>query len=1268
MTARDPLSGRRCKINTVSSPDFGVFRCRVDMARQRRKALVRVTANQIRRTRARAEALLILLAPVAYAQLYSGSLTGIVIDPSGAPIPDVAITLKEVEQGLKNSARTDRRGRYVFRSLSPGNYSIAVEASGFEPFELTGIVIDVNSTLSADAKLRLPTPRETVHVHAEAAVTQVADATMGLTVDRPQINDLPLIDRNPFDLAFLAPGVSQAPGTTYGNGISTPGFVTNFVSDGSRNAQADLLLDGVSITNSDNNPGVQKALYVPPVEAIEEFKIQQTNFSAEFGNSGGNIVNMVTKSGTNEYHGQLYEFFRNNDLNANNFFANSAGLAQAHSTRNDFGGAVGGPIFKNRTFFFFDFNAIRALTGATSNIAGVPDAAERAGNFGELCGRVGGAFDSAGVCSNPAGQIYDPYTGQPNSQNQDVNRVPIPFNNLATYVSPGNPNIPFGLGDLPGRPGNLIDPVGAKLIQAFPLPNLNVGTAAYNPYRNWVTTASSPYNQQSFDIKLDQHFSEKNTASARFSHEWDSGENPNFFGTVYDTNTQGPTEHSALIGAVNYLHVFSPATLASISAGYGHNWYPTEGVAASFGGYDPVKELGMPAYMDTSGFLTPPSIWLFSAYGCNGFNGCLGGQFYSILKFASDTGHVVGSIDHVKGRHEIKFGGEVRRHRINFLQAGAPNGLFSFTSSGTAAGTAGVGGDALAGLMIGYVDNPFTEYEIPPYTSTRNYQVGGFVQDNWRATQRLTVNIGFRYDVTTPRTERFNQMSYFDPSAQAPISVPGLNLHGAVEYVGVGGNPRTEFNTYWGEVGPRFGFAYQVLDRTVVRGGYGIYYDPSDVGVVGNAVNGGFLGYDAITTGVNNVPAEPWLPLEFLRNPFPFGIQTAVGNTQGASTQLGQAITNIPIRSLNQTPQEQTWSLDIQHEFRWSILVDAAYVGRKGTHLYAMGYANTLDALPPSIANDFRADPPYYLQQVPNPFSGVIQNSADLSGATVPRWKLYVPFPQYSNGTGAGISSSFVPWANSIYNAAQLSITKRFSDGLLFQFSYVFQKSIDDSSLGSSGYSFLTGGLATAESNARDPNNLRLDRSLSTFSIPQIVQLMFLYQLPFGRTRRYGANLSKWADAIVGGWQLNGIYRFDNGLPIQLALCGGCSVNLPTYGNQFPNLLEPLQVRGTGNLNQYFSNPQVGVMPAPYTDGNAPRVLSNARMPGTNNLTASLFKEVPLGFREGTLLQFRLEAFNAFNRVQFAAPDTNVGDATFGQITAQANQARQVQLALKLYF
>ena len=304
------------------------------------------------------------------------------------------------------------------------------------------------------------------------------DATVSQTLTRQLINDLPLVNRNPFDLAFLAPGVSQAPGATYGNGVSTPGFVTNFVSDGSRNAQADMLLDGVSVMNSDNNPGVQKALYVPPVDAIQEFKIQQANFSAEFGNSGGTIVNVVTRSGTNQYHGELFEFFRNNVLNANTFLRQCRRPGAAASDSQRFRRDRRRADLQKQDVLLFRFQR-HSRADRRYVFARRRSRRGRAhGKFRRACARAsGGTFNSAGVCSNPAGQIYDPYTGKPDAQNNATGRAPIPFDNLATYVSPGNPNIPFGLGNLPPTPGNLIDPVGAKLIQAFPLPNLNVGTA-----------------------------------------------------------------------------------------------------------------------------------------------------------------------------------------------------------------------------------------------------------------------------------------------------------------------------------------------------------------------------------------------------------------------------------------------------------------------------------------------------------------------------------------------------------------------------------------------------------------------------------------------------------------------------------------------------------------------------------------------------------------------------------------------------------------------
>ena len=260
----------------------------------------------------------------------------------------------------------------------------------------------------------------------------------------------------------------------------------------------------------------------------------------------------------------------------------------------------------------------------------------------------------------------------------------------------------------------------------------------------------------------------------------------------------------------------------------------------------------MPSYIKDSGLIAPPTIQFFSAYGCAGFNGCLGAQAWSILKYASETAHLLGTIDHTEGNHEIKVGGEIRRHRMSFLQAAFPEGLYAFSGAGTASATGascaagGCGGDAMAQFLTGYVDS-WSQYEIPPYTDTRSYQIGGFVQDNWRVNNKLTVNIGFRYDVETPRTERFNQQSYFNPTAAAPVTVPGLNLQGSVEYAGVNGASQTPFNTYWGEYGPRVGLAYKLTKDTVVRAGYGIYYDPSDMGVIGNSVAGNFLGYDAMT-------------------------------------------------------------------------------------------------------------------------------------------------------------------------------------------------------------------------------------------------------------------------------------------------------------------------------------------------------------------------------------------------------------------------------------
>ncbi len=1186
-----------------------------------------------------------------WAQLYTGSITGGVKDPSGSNVPNASVTITNVANGFAFKAQTDASGIYTVRNLPPGTYTERVDATGFAAFERPNIIVDVNGNVTVNADLNLSSAAQTVTVAESTTPLQSDDATTGQTLNRTAINNLPLVNRNVFDLAFLAPGVTQPPGSAYGNGS---GYATNFTSDGSRNDQGDLLLDGVTTTAGENNPGVVKPLYVPPVDAVEEFKVQQSNMSAEI--AGGTVINVITRSGGNSLHGELWEFFRNNDLDANNFFSNSAGLGQAHLERNDFGGEIGGPIKKNKAFFFFDFAGLRYLQGVTSGTIGVPDAAERTGNFGELCGRASGSFNAAGICSAAAGQIYDPFTGVLNAAgNGATGRTPIPFDNLALYQSPGNPLSPRKLA---AAPGNLIDPVSAKLIQAYPLPNVNVGSAAYNPYQNFIGQGANTTNQKSFDIKVDQRFTDADSLSVRFSHEWETYMNANFFGNGYDTNTQGPTTDSAYLGVINYTHTFSPTTVGTISFGYSHDLNTTGGIAKLTPGFNQVTTLGLPAYTLASGVIAPPSINVYGGYASENGNGSIGAQGWSVLNYGSETAHLIGSVDHVAGNHEIKVGGEVRRYRINFIQAGNPAGIYSFDQFGTASGSAnssGVGGDGMATFLTGYNNSGFSQYEIPPSVATQSYDVAGFVQDNWHVNDRLTLNLGVRYDVVTPRTYRYDNANYFDPSVPSPLGAP---YQGALQYVGFEGNPRTQFDTYYGAIGPRFGLAYRVGKNMTVRGGYGIFYDPSVMAASG-AGAGGNQGYQAVTPGVSNVPGFPNVPNSFLSNGFPQGILPVSGNTTGRASEIGLGISGAPYRTWNQVPQEQTWSFGVQKEVAFNILLDAEYVGRKGTHLY-FGGINNLDELSAQQANAYRANPTYYNQQVANPFFGnpLVNATGGLASATVPRWQLLLPYPQYT-----GVSVSNNPAANSLYNALQLRAEKRFSKGLQFLFTYVWSKSIDDSSSAGSGLNFLgAGGLATIQ----DPNNRAIERSVSSYNLPQVVQFSFTYELPYGHGRMFGANVNPIVDFVLGGWQLNGIYRWDDGFPIGLGY--NASVNLPNYGTQRPNLTGNLTTCGTGNLNQYFCNPGVAVAPPQYQDGNAPRYLTSARAPGTNNVTASLFKSFPLGFREGARIEFRLEAFNVLNRVQFGAPDTTVGDATFGRISSQANAPRQVQLGIKAYF
>lgn len=1229
-------------------------------------------------------AVLALLAVPLRAQLYSGSVTGVVTDPTGAVIPGAKVTLTDVSKGYAFSTTSDTVGRYILRNIPPSSYALAVEATGFKSYTRSGIALDVNQNATVDVSMQLGTTTQTVEVSGAAPLLATQDATTGQNVNRTYINDLPLVGRGVFDLAFLSPGVNPSPGLAFGN---SGGVANNFTSNGGRNATSDILIDGVSTTDYEQNSAIVVPLYTPSVDAVQEFKVQQNNFSAEIGFSGNTVLNVVMRSGTNQLHGSLYEFLRNQALDANDWFNNLNGIDLPARRYNQFGGTVGGPIViphfyngKDKTFFFFDYQATRDHSAASFR-AGVPSAAERAGNFSELCTYAGGTFDSSGACSNPDAQLWDPYSGFLDPSNGWTNQTMIPYNNLATYHSAGS-SIPPGAYTLPAGPGNVVDPVSSKMMSYYPLPNVgspavvdalgNVVTPAsanYDPYNNWHGAGVNINNGDQYDIKIDHRFSASNLLSGRYSQGWGNGDGANCFKNALDPCTGGPVISSAHAFVLNDTWTMNPTTVVNFAYGFTRSFSWGKGVGADFPSFDPVKDLGLPSYITSSGFPVAPTIYVYGGYQ-RAAGESLGYQAWAIIKYGQETHDLLGSLDKIAGRHEIKVGGEYRMHRITFGQPGAPAGIMLFNTDTTDQNPTnyGAGGDAMASFLTGIGGpNQWGEYEVPLFVATQSIQYGTFVQDNWRATDKLTLNLGVRYDLDLPRTERHNRMEWFDPNAALPFNVPGFNLHGGEQFPGINGNPRGTVDSYYKEFAPRIGVAYRFWKNTVFRAGYGIYYNPSAWAAAGTGP-GGFDGFTGVTNWPYTYNNNGFTPFGFMRDPFPHGINQPTGSSLGVMQQMGLGVSG-PLRSYNTPSYTQTWSAGFEHELPAGVLLDLNYVGTKGTHLYFNG-AGQLDNLGPWVEqmspNDIAS---LANNRVPNPFQCCITDpTSSISGSTIPAYQSLRPYPQFT-----GVFTLFPPRGSSIYHAFQLRVQKNMSHGLQFVGNYTWAKTISDSDV--SSYTEWLGGF----DGIQDPNNLKIERSVSEYTIPQVLTFGYVYSLPFGRGQHFGSKLNPVVNAVLGGWKTSGLWRFDNGQPVAINLGGG-GTPIPTYGAQRPNLTAALERNNGSNWRtQYFSNPQVVQVPANYAIGTAPRTLPNIRMPGSSTAGLSLMKEFPMGaIREGMRMEFRLETFNAFNHPQFGCLNNSVqtsfvgSDPTtysgFGELQCQANSPRELQLGFKLYF
>ncbi len=1146
----------------------------------------------------------------AFSQSFTASLRGVVSDASQAAVPAAKVTITDSERNTSRSAVTDSSGRYVFAALPPGRYTLGVEATGFNKYSHSAFALQVQQQATLDIELAVGSLSTAVTIESSAPLLNTTSATLGQVVENKYILSLPLAGRAPLALVALSPGIT--PSNLNPGGQSN----TNFIANGSRNSTSDVLLDGMSVTNVEQNSGITNLEYQPSVDVVQEFKVQTNFFSSEFGNTGGAIINVVTKSGTNALHGNIYEFHRNAAMNANNWFSNRAGRAIPDFSRNVYGGTIGGPVRlpklyngKDRTFFFYDFEGNRTNSATTRNVS-VPSLKERVGDFTDTRAANGRLI-----------AIYNPYDTV-RAANGSTLRVPFPDNIV---------------------PRSMFRPIALKALETYPQPNAD--GVAFTRANNFFAQGVNRGKGQQMDFKIDHNLSDKQRIMSRYSLNWGSNVPAVLWGSLADPFSNGDSTSRTQNFVFDFTRTHSASTLITLRYGVLRQRANTDPKSL---GFDQTS-LGLPSLYLSSGIKMFPN---FTPEGYQ-FTGQVG---FGLIGRGDDVNSLTGSVTKIFGGHTLKTGAEARLMRLNYLQPGYPQGLFNFNRQSTSEDPNRgdtFQGNAIASMLIGWVSGG--QYSLDPWSASASQYYGFYVQDDWKITRKLTLNLGLRYDFDLPRTERYNRLSWFDFGAPSPIAgrVPGYpDLKGQFRFVD--DKTRSPINADFNNLQPRFGFAYALNDKTAIRGGYGIFYTLSRATVKGH--NGsGFQ-----TTSNIEVSRDGGITqFSSLDNPYPNGLNVPPGSALGAATFLGLGIGTESRENSN--PQYQNWNLSIQRAMPSNSVFQVNYTGSKGTHLYFGGGVQNRNLL----ATEHWAMGRTQLNAlVTNPFAGVITNPLSaLSAPTVTRNTLLRPFPQYSGG----VSGSARNVANSIYHGVQFQFEKRFSRGMSFLGHYTISKLIDDSSFSDGNVGWL-GGVTDVQ----NPFDLRAERAVSAQDMPQRLVLTFSYQLPFGKGKAFGAGWNKPLNWALGGWEVNGLMTFGSGFPLNSgSQFREAPLQGPTLWNgvQRPNLIGDPRLTGSvkDRLNRYF-NEAAFSRPAPDTFGSMPRTLPNYRSPGTRNGDVAMFKN--LSFSESRYIQLRLEAFNVTNTATFATPHMTYGASNFGVIDAYAGGRgpRELQVAIKFYF
>ena len=1123
----------------------------------------------------------LLLALAAYSQQVTGTITGAVSDTSGAAIAGVDVRLNNAQTGLTRSVKSGEDGGFRFLVLQPGVYVLDAIQAGFKAVRREGIVVEADRSIAVPVRLEVGAVTEVVEVTGGAPLLEPNTSSLGTVMDARKVEELPLNGRNPLGLANLIPTV-RGIGFFGGQVLSSWRLAAISIGGGPPLANG-FLVDGIA-SEKLSIAGTQTFL---SIDATQEFKVLTNAMSAEFGRTAGGIISLVSKSGTNQFHGNLFEFLRNDNLNANDFFANRVGRAVAPLAYNQFGGTLGGPVKKNKIFFFTNYEAFFERRTVQSLIT-TPTAQQRTGDYSDTRTANGALIT-----------IFDPTTTRAN-----------PAGGFVRDAFPGNV-----------IPSNRIDAVGRNALTHFPQPNLP--GAANTRAQNTFLQGPGPINRHAITTKGDWNISAARRISGRYT--WDDLKWK--FASVWNTPAE-PDGRFVLIprnsSSLNYNETITPTLLLEARTGFNReheNFFtPSEG-------FD-ITTLGMPAAFKQQTYFGKgaatgrfPTLNVADAANTGGI-ASRGGPSHTTLTSAAIT-KIVGS-------HTIKTGYEHRFYAINDYGREFSVGTYSFNRAFTQ-GPNPVQADANAGfgvasLLLGTPASGFARLQTDGTASVK-YQAA-FLQDDWKVTRRLTLNIGLRWELEAPPTDRYNVMSTFDPNVASPLKVPGLELRGGLTYPGVGGASRYQRDVNGNDFGPRIGFAYQAAQKTVVRGGFGILYVPITVSLART-------GYTNDTPMVTSLDGG-LTPRDRMSNPFPVGLTPPTGSKDGLLTGVGTAIVG-QLKDAQRGYSEQ-WNFTIQHEPWNNWLIEAAWVGNHGVRLFADG--RNLNQI--SDANF--AQGAALVQPVNNPFRGIIA-SGPLSGAMITRQQSLLPFPQFT-----GVSGGYSFINNSIYHALAIKVEKRMSHGLSFLMAYTGAKLIDD---GANSGQVRPGAAVTTT--VQNWSNLRAERGKSSQDVPQRVVFSALWELPFGRT---GSALVKHS---IGGWQLNAIQTIESGTPIALAatIAGG--------GNR-PNVVPGVQAKLEKPTIDRWFNTDAFSTPLGYTYGNVSRTLPNVHTDSLYNIDLSLFKNFAL--RENVKLQLRAEAFNFTNTPTFGEPGRAINTANFGVVTAQAfnPRPREVQLALRLTF